>query len=270
MTEEEWLACTDPAAMLKFLHGRVSDRKLRLFACACCRRAWPLTAGATGPQAQAVARAWGAVEVAEGFADGAATAEALAEACRGADDAAFDLDVGPASGASTAAQVYAALAALCASTAAGRPVACRTVGSEGAYADDLSVAAHAAYAAYEAALAFAGRYDFRADPAAHGRHDAEQAAQAALLREVAGNPFRRVALDPSWLSWQGGTVPRQAQAASDERDLPSGHLAPARLAVLADALEDAGCDNLDILAHLRGPGPHVRGCWPVDLLLGRE
>jgi hypothetical protein len=47
-------------------------------------------------------------------------------------------------------------------------------------------------------------------------------------------------------------------------------LDPDRLAILADALEDAGCDNTDILSHLRGQGPHVRGCWVVDLLLGKE
>jgi hypothetical protein len=60
-----------------------------------------------------------------------------------------------------------------------------------------------------------------------------------------------------------------AQTAYDERILPAGTLDPDRLAVLADALEDAGCDNADILSHLRGPGPHVRGCWVVDLLLGK-
>jgi hypothetical protein len=79
-----------------------------------------------------------------------------------------------------------------------------------------------------------------------------------------------VAVDPCWLAWQGGTVPLLVQAAYDERELPSGHLDPAWLAVLADALEDAGCSDPEILGHLRGPGPHVRGCWVVDQLLGRE
>jgi hypothetical protein len=60
-----------------------------------------------------------------------------------------------------------------------------------------------------------------------------------------------------------------AQAAYDERVLPAGTLDTARLAVLADALEDAGCADADLLGHLRGPGPHVRGCWAVDLLLGK-
>jgi hypothetical protein len=95
---------------------------------------------------------------------------------------------------------------------------------------------------------------------------AEAGAQAGLLRDVFGNPFRRVSPDPGW---RPSTVVRLAEAAYDERQLPSGHLDPARLAVLADALEAAGCDNPEILAHLRGPGPHVRGCWGLDLVLGR-
>lgn len=61
-----------------------------------------------------------------------------------------------------------------------------------------------------------------------------------------------------------------AQAAYDERRLPSGHLDPTRLAIVADALEEDGCDDGELLQHLRGPGPHVRGCWVVDLLLGKE
>ena len=60
-----------------------------------------------------------------------------------------------------------------------------------------------------------------------------------------------------------------ARAAYDQRELPAGTLDTARLAVLADALEDAGCANADILNHCRRPGVHVRGCWAVDLLLGK-
>ena len=60
-----------------------------------------------------------------------------------------------------------------------------------------------------------------------------------------------------------------AQVIYEDRDLPSGHLDNARLAVLGDALEDAGCTDADILKHCRGSGPHVRGCWVVDLLLGK-
>jgi hypothetical protein len=61
-----------------------------------------------------------------------------------------------------------------------------------------------------------------------------------------------------------------AQAAYDERNLPSGLLDTNRLAVLADALEDAGCTGPDILEHLRGNAPHVRGCWVLDLILSKD
>jgi len=68
----------------------------------------------------------------------------------------------------------------------------------------------------------------------------------------------------------GPTVTELVTVAYEERSLPSGELDPARLAVLADALEDAGCDTADILNHLREPRLHYRGCWPLDLLLGKE
>ena len=61
-----------------------------------------------------------------------------------------------------------------------------------------------------------------------------------------------------------------ATAAYEVRTLPAGTLDPDRLAILADALEDAGCTNADVLDHCRGAGPHVRGCWVVDLLLGKS
>jgi hypothetical protein len=93
------------------------------------------------------------------------------------------------------------------------------------------------------------------------------AANCDLLRCIFGNPFQPVTADPAWLT---PTVTNLAEAAYEERQLPSGHLDAARLGVLADALEDAGCDNADVLHHLRGPGSHVRGCWAIDLLLGKE
>jgi hypothetical protein len=83
------------------------------------------------------------------------------------------------------------------------------------------------------------------------------------LEELFGNPFRPVSLAPAWLT---PTVLKLAQAAYDNRLLPSGQLDNTGLAILADALEEAGCDNQDILSHLRGPGPLVRGCWAVDLV----
>jgi hypothetical protein len=93
-----------------------------------------------------------------------------------------------------------------------------------------------------------------------------------FLRDIFGNPFRaKPGIAKAVLQWNNGTVLLLAEAAYKERTLPSGHLDPARLAVLADALEEAGCVDQEVLAHLREPGGvHVRGCWPVDLLLGRS
>lgn len=128
--------------------------------------------------------------------------------------------------------------------------------------------------------------------------------RAVLLREVVGNPFRPVKLPASWLT---PDVLALAQAAYDDRDEVSGHLDPVRLLILADSLEEAGCPAEivcefcngrgsfqtsgsyaecprclgatgigtgrvphPLLAHLRSPGPHVRGCWAIDLILGKE
>ena len=90
--------------------------------------------------------------------------------------------------------------------------------------------------------------------------------QAVLFRDIFGNPFRPVSIPPACRT---PTVTALAAAAYEEHSLPSGELYKARLAVLADALEEAGCDDADILNHCRGEGPHVRGCWVVDLLLGQ-
>jgi hypothetical protein len=99
---------------------------------------------------------------------------------------------------------------------------------------------------------------------------AERSAQCRLLHDIVGNPFRpAAALDPACVAWRGEVVRELAWAAYDER-LPEGTLEPARLVLLADALEDAGCIDAELLGHLRGPGPHVRGCWAVDLVLWKS
>jgi hypothetical protein len=83
-----------------------------------------------------------------------------------------------------------------------------------------------------------------------------------VVREMFGNPFRPITVDPSWLASNNGTVPKLAQSIYDERVFD-------RLPILADALEDAGCTNQDMLMHCRAGGEHVRGCWVVDLLLAK-
>ena len=88
-----------------------------------------------------------------------------------------------------------------------------------------------------------------------------------LIREMICNPSRSVSIANSWVTPQ---VLALAQTAYDNRQLPSGTLDNDRLAILADALEDAGWENADILGHLRSAGPHVRGCFALDLILGKE
>jgi hypothetical protein len=92
----------------------------------------------------------------------------------------------------------------------------------------------------------------------------------ATLRCIFGDPYvERPPLAPSVLQWNGGTVGRLAEAAYEERVIPGGTLDPQRLAVLSDALEEAGADA-GLVDHLRGPGPHYRGCHALDLILGKE
>jgi hypothetical protein len=112
----------------------------------------------------------------------------------------------------------------------------------------------------KSALSFAAWAVERQGP----KHDAERLAQCDLVRDVFGPlRFRSVDLAPAWLSWQGGTIPKLAQGIYDDRAVD-------RLPILADALEETGCNDADILSHLRSNGPHVRGCWAVDLALGKE
>ncbi|WP_020475697.1 hypothetical protein [Zavarzinella formosa] len=89
---------------------------------------------------------------------------------------------------------------------------------------------------------------------------AESEAHCRIIRDIFGNPFRPIAFDTAWRT---ADVLGIAEGIYDDR-------AFGRLPILADALEDAGCDDPDILSHCRGPGPHARGCWVVDLALGKE
>lgn len=98
------------------------------------------------------------------------------------------------------------------------------------------------------------------DPLWQRTHNTIVDGYAPLLREIIGNPFRPISLDASWLM---PNVVALAKAIYNDRAFD-------RMPTLADALHDAGCDSAEILAHLRGPGPHVRGCWSLDLILGKE
>jgi len=219
MTAAEWQGCADPVRLLEWLIGprlraSVSDRKLRLFACACVRRGWDLL----GDE-----RSRMAIEVAEHFAEGNANEEALSAAMDAAD------------------------------------AVCQERMPEDAYTQYI--------AAQEAARAADEVADFAAEFAVDEPAIRERTLDADLIREVFGDPFRRATLEPAWRT---PTVTGLATAAYDERLLPGGELDSTRLAILADALEEAGCTAEVILDHLRLSGPHVRGCWAVDLILGKS
>jgi hypothetical protein len=233
VTEAEWLACTDPRTMLEVLGGKTSDRKSRLFVVACCRR---ISSFMTDNRSQT------AVDVAEGFADGLANRRERKAAIEAALAAMKDADA----------------AARKASAAGGE----KRWGSFNAAFTALIAVSRGGYDPWDAANAAGYAVELLVGTPKDGEH----VAQAALVLDIFGNPFRPVSIDPAW---QTPTVVALAQAAYDNRTLPAGTFEPARLAVLADALEEAGCDNADLLGHLRGPGPHVRGCWAVDLLLGK-
>jgi hypothetical protein len=99
---------------------------------------------------------------------------------------------------------------------------------------------------------------------------AERAFQARLLRDLFYSLGRRYTVTPVWLRWKDALVVRLAQAAYDERILPGGTLDNTRLLILADALEEAGCTDEQILGHLRSDSDHYRGCFVLDTLLGKS
>jgi hypothetical protein len=192
VTEAEWLACDDPTPMLEHLRGKAGDRRLRLFACACCRGASKILMG--GPE-------YATLETAERFADGLARAEELARA--------NDADASDLAGLVTEPDGWAAAAATWITFMRIEPLADR---------DGVR-----------------------------------------LLRCVFGNPFRPVGFDPAWRSITAVAVANLMYESRDFGALP----------VLADALQDAGCEHPDVLEHCRSAGEHVRGCWAVDLVLGK-
>jgi hypothetical protein len=244
MIEEEWLKCTDPQAMLQFLRGKASDRKLRLFAVACHLRILHHLSD------KGVCRK--TIEFAERFADGLASKNELHGHVWGK----------PGSASSVA--LYKAWDAAENSLEFGAGVAKEAVlRTEPEAYKQREQAFNMAWKDHH--LGEARRIADTAMPnewMAKGQAAwlEERAGQCNVLREIFGNPFRSLAIDSAC---NGGTVPKIARVIYDEQ-------AYDRLPILADALEEAGCDKEEILNHCRQPGFHVRGCWALDLLLGKE
>jgi hypothetical protein len=218
MTEKEWLTCEDPRLMLRFLAGNASDRKVRLFACAGCRRVWKSLDRKPIQQA---------VEAAEQFADGAITTDELKEACN-----------------------QAARSVLKESKRNFRKLTTDP---------DYAVKAYKWTFGMSTALPD-GLPTFLIDAPPPDEETFRTLLDPALLRDIFGNPFRPVSIEPRWLT---SDVVALARGIYDDR-------AFGRLPILADALTDAGCEDADLLAHCRSDGSHARGCWVVDLLLGKS
>jgi hypothetical protein len=203
--------------------GQLASRKFRLFGCACLRDVWDILPTDVLRQA---------IVTCERFADGLATAKELKKA-RDRADRTYE-------GMGDIVEDHSAIAvtALCEATPSF-PM------GEGSASGISAVAAEA-------------RSNKKTSWSAARKQARHLHAQ--LFRDIFGNPFRPVAVDPAWRT---STVLALAQGIYDERAFD-------RMPILADALQDAGCDSEDVLTHCRGPGPHVRGCWVVDLLLGKE
>jgi hypothetical protein len=222
MDATAWNSCTKPDKMLAYLEeaGRATERKLRLFTVACCRRIWHLLVDE---------RSRKAVEVTERFADGAATDQELEVVSH--DAWAFTLHI--------------------------------------VHEDEAFF--HLDDTALNAADAPAWAAEWPVDPlrvvvaAQRALGTTEGKTQTDLIRCIVGNPFRPLPL----LTWNDGTIKSLAEAAYEHRILPSGELDTDRIAILSDALEEAGV-HAALIEHLRGAGPHVRGCVVIDLLTGRE
>ena len=219
MNDAEWATCTAPLKMLLCLRQRnsrrrVSERKLRLFACACVRRLWQILTPADSSVR--------AVETAERFADGEASLLDL----RAASEAAEGWSEDDADGAARAAACYTTL------LPQDVPSDCYSHWTE-------PVTGHAKEAGIGADV------------------------QCALLREIFGKTCSKLpAVNPFVLAWSDGAVRKIAQLIYDDRAFD-------QLPLLADALEDSNCTDAAMLSHCREPGEHVRGCWVVDLLLGK-
>lgn len=204
MTENEWLSCADPKAMLEFLRGKVSERKLRLFAVV-CEREWIRFR----PDVRGGGITTKYADMTERFVDGEATREEWDGIRRCVHGTFHHTD------AHTQALDGVDTATCC------------------SYTDESK----------------------RAE-----QEGMELVFLASITRDIFGNPFRPITADPRWLT---PTVVALATGIYEERAFD-------RMPILADALEEAGCDDTDILTHCRGDGPHVRGCWVVDLVLGKQ
>jgi hypothetical protein len=237
MTEDEWLTCADPRLLMEFLRKerqasrtQTGKRKLRLFACACVRGIEHLLRQEGSQQA---------LRIAEAYADGEVGKSELATA-----DQQGRWAVGREDWEHEGEFWQAAEAATHLTSDRFDPGDRRSVAhasSSAAHANALCTKQVESHSHFNAIVA---QYS--------GSH-------AVLLRDIFGNPFRPVAFDPAWRT---DTAVSLARGMYDAREFSA-------MPILADALQDAGCEDEAILAHCRDANQvHVRGCWVCDLVLG--
>jgi hypothetical protein len=245
VTEQEWL--TSGKWLDLWSHssevGLRTERKTRLFAVAVCRQ---FIHRLVNPRYRH------AVEVCEAYADGRATEDELRDA---SDAARF---CGPV--------IDGQWTAVCRAASTAAHFICIPKYPDGFRPTEFATLVHGFEALIAAGLMPDDAPDedtpvFRDHPILIEGLATGKRIQADILREVIGNPFRPVALDPAWLT---DTVLALAKQMYESRDFGA-------MPILADALQDAGCTNEDVLSHCRDAGAtHVRGCWVVDLLLGKK
>ncbi len=228
MTEEKWLTCQDPVRLLAHLARPACDRKLLLYAVACCRAHWHLPTHASSREA---------VDWAERFADGAVPR-----------DEESDLLVWQSEGAAFHCEALAERDDI-AEWAEGRDSDLTRL--SGRITRDRSAAVAAAYLANQL---------MASDTTGPTLSRYERLLLVQPLRDIFGNPFRPVTFS---LSWRTDTAVALARQMYESREFGA-------MPILADALQDAGCTEPAILDHCRASGEHVRGCWVVDLVLGKE
>ena len=234
MTEVEWLHCDDPGPMLRFIQPRASDRKLRMFLLACCRDLWDAAADEATRYTLAVA-----TQVADSGPGGMTVAETRTLAGWAVID--------------------------CGASIPYEPVLTWT--EEATRRKVASSAAGPLLEEVLEALACSRLQDWSAarwDGMLQGveAKGVGPARQAELLRDICRGPFRPIHFLAAWRAGNVGAIHGVAHAIYQEEAFDE-------LPVLGDVLEDAGCTEDEILGHLRGPGPHVRGCWVLDLILGK-
>jgi hypothetical protein len=256
MTESEWLVGCDYRGMYRHIHGHVNTRKARLCMAACC---WLHEVAFTDY------RVIQAVETAERCADDPDAEDQLIEVQREFVHwlRAEEKPVGARGTISRSLHdIWELLYEWNGSphyVEAGQAIAHAAYILTGGAGDAVEYCARA----IDLAEVLSGGGEIQPDDCELNGPELETQTKhhiANLLRDLFGNPFRSVEIHPSW---ETPLVEVMAGTAYRERDWVC-------LPVLADVLEDAGCSDSEVLHHLRGPGPHVRGCWVLDLILGKK